>query len=243
MALQSSGVIPLFVGYDPRESVVYHVLNQSILETASIPVAEIPLHTRMLKDFDGQQDGTNAFIYSRFLIPWVMGFNGWALYCDSDMLFRDDIAKLWALRDDSKAVMVVKHDYKTRHSLKSIGTALESRNEDYPRKNWSSMVLWNCGHPRNRIVTRDFASSAGGKTLHRFQWLQDDEIGEIPGEWNHLVGEKPYDAKAKLVHFTLGSPCFDFYRKCDYSDEWHRTKAQLERADCLRLTKVGGAYG
>jgi len=243
VAVQPSGLVTLFAGYDPRESIVYHTFVQSVLETSSLPVCDIPLHVPMLRDFDGQQDGTNAFIYSRFLVPSIMQFEGWAIYCDSDMLFRDDLAKLWALRDDRYAVMVVKHDYKTRHSLKAIGTALESRNDDYPKKNWSSMVLWNCGHPRNRIVTRDFASTAGGKMLHRFEWLQEEDIGEIPREWNHLVGEYPYDSHAKLVHFTLGSPCFDFYRRCDYSEEWHRMKDQVERADCLRLAKVGGAHG
>jgi lipopolysaccharide biosynthesis glycosyltransferase len=240
--VQPGGLIPLFSGYDPRESIAYHVLIQSVLQTSSVPVCDIPLHTSMLKNFDGQQDGTNAFIYSRFLVPSLMNYEGWALYCDSDMLFRDDIAKLWALRDDRYAVMVVKHDYKTRYKLKAIGTVMEARNDDYPRKNWSSMVLWNCGHPSNKIVTTEFASQAGGKTLHRFNWLNDDEIGEIPAKWNHLVGEYPYDANAKLVHFTLGSPCFDYYRHCDYSDEWGSYKEQVERADCLRLHKVGGAH-
>lgn len=242
MAVQPSGVVPLFAGYDPRESVAYHVLLQSILETSSLPVADAPLHSRMLKDFDGQQDGTNAFIYSRFLVPSLMQFEGWAIYCDSDMLFRDDIAKLWALRDESKAAMVVKHDYKTRHKLKAIGTALESRNDDYPRKNWSSMILWNCGHPRNRLLTREFVGGAGGKILHRFEWLSDEDIGEVPRQWNHLVGEYAYDHEAKLVHFTLGIPAFDFYRHCDYSEEWHVLRHGVERADCLKLTKVGGAH-
>jgi hypothetical protein len=243
MAIQPGSVIPLYSGYDLRESVAYHVLIQSVLETSSMPVADIPLHSRMLRDFDGQQDGTNAFIYSRFLVPSLQRFEGWALYCDSDMLFRDDIAKLWEMRDNRYAVMVVKHEYETRHKLKAIGTAMESRNDDYPRKNWSSMVLWNCGHRSNRIVTREFAGSAGGKMLHRFEWLQDDEIGSIPPAWNHLCGEYPYDPHAKLVHFTLGSPCFDHYRRCDYADEWHRLRGQVERADCLSLDKVGGAHG
>lgn len=242
MAIYAGSVIPLYIGFDPRESVTAFVLIQSVLQTASQPVADIPLHRPQLRNFDGQQDGTNSFIYSRFLVPSLQCFEGWAIYCDSDMLFLDDIAKLWALRDESKAVMVVKHDYKTRHKLKSVGTALEARNEDYPRKNWSSMVLWNCGHPRNRIVTREFAESAGGRALHRFEWLSDEEIGELPKEWNWLVGEYDFNPEAKLVHYTLGAPCFDFYRRCDYSEEWHKAFAQVERRDCLRLTKVGGMH-
>ena len=156
------------------------------------------------------------------------------------MLFRSDPLELWNLRDESKAVMVVKHDYKTRHKLKAVGTAMESRNEDYPRKNWSSMILWNCGHPSNRLVTRDFASTAGGRALHRFSWLVDEEIGEIPVEWNWLVGEYPYDKSAKLVHYTLGIPGFDFYRSCDYAGEWKMALEQVHRRDCLKLQSAGG---
>lgn len=235
-------MIPICIGYDPRESVAHHVLEQSIIDRSSLPVAIIPLHTPMLRDFDGQQDGTNAFIYSRFLVPELMDFQGWAIYCDSDMLLRADIAELWALRDDSKAVMVCQHDYKTRHTFKSIGTAMEAKNEDYPRKNWSSLILWNCGHPRNRIVNREFASSAGGKALHRFSWLNDDEIGALPVEWNWLVGEYPHDKNAKLVHFTLGMPGFDYYRGCDYSSEWRGYWADVARRDDLKIARIGGSY-
>lgn len=220
-------MIPLYVGYDPRESATYHVLCQSVLNTATVPVAFVPLHSSMLQNFDGQQDGTNAFIYSRFLVPELMGFQGWAIYCDSDMLFRTDINELWKLRDESKAAMVVKHDYKTRYPLKAIGTAIECKNESYPRKNWSSMVLWNCGHPMNRILTRDFVSEAGGRRLHRFEWLPDDMIGEIPRSWNWLVGEYDYNLGANLVHFTLGAPGFEYYKNSDYSAEWFGNKMDV----------------
>ena len=182
----------------------------------------------MLRDFDGQQDGTNRFIYSRFLVPELMNFEGWALYMDSDMLVRDDLVKLWDLIDPSKAVMCVRHDYETTHDRKFIGTPLECANEHYPRKNWSSLILWNCGHPENRILSRDFVSTAGGKVLHRFAWLDDDLIGEIPGEWNHLVGEMDYRKDAANVHFTLGAPSFFCYRDCDYSGEYMST---LRRAN------------
>lgn len=235
-------MIPIFIGYDPRESVTYHVLEQSIMDRTQSPVAIVPLHSRMLRDFDGQQDGTNAFIYSRFLVPELMDFDGWAIYLDSDMLLRADLSELWSLRDDSKAVMVCQHDYKTCHSLKAIGTALEAHNVDYPRKNWSSMVLWNCAHPRNRLITREFAASAGGSFLHRFSWLADEEIGKIPLSWNWLVGEYEFNRPARLVHFTLGAPCFEHYRRCDYSEEWHRTFSEVERRDCLKLAKTGGAH-
>lgn len=215
--------VRLFAGYDPRESAVYHVLTQSIIETASVPVSITPLHKGMLDNFDGQQDGTNAFIYSRFLVPSLMEFDGWAMYCDSDMLFRADIADLWDMRDESKAVMVCKHEYETRHHRKFIGTPLEADNLSYPCKNWSSLILWNCSHPAHKVLTKDFVAEAGGRYLHRFSWLRPDQIGSLPLSWNWLCGELPYNEYARLIHTTLGAPGFLGYATSDYSEEWHET--------------------
>ena len=207
-------MIPCYVGYDPREAICYHVFCQSVIEHSSSPVSFTPLYTKMLANFDGQQDGTNAFVYSRYLIPYLNGYSGWALFVDGDMVVLTDLAELWALRDDKYACMVVKHDYKTRHAWKYIGTPLTNSNLDYPRKNWSSVVLWNCGHQSNRILSRNFVAEAGGQALHRFSWLRDEEIGDIPKEWNNLVLE--YDNKnAKLLHHTLGTPAFKHYSDSD----------------------------
>lgn len=230
-------MIPVCIGYDVRESIAYHVLEQSIIDKTSVPVAIIPLANRMLRNFDGQRDGTNAFIYSRFLVPELMDYQGWAIYCDSDMLLRDDLVKLWDMRDESKAVMVVKHDYHTKHRRKLIGTPMECDNADYPMKNASSLILWNCGHPSNRIINSDFVSESPGSVLHRFQWLRDDEIGGLPKEWNWLVGEMPLSAEAKIVHFTLGAPCFSHYRRCNYATEWHGMREEVNAAlDKSQLT-------
>jgi hypothetical protein len=232
-------VIPVCIGQDPRESIAYHVLEQSIIDKSSAGVAIIPLASRLLGDFDGQRDGTNAFIYSRFLVPELMGYQGWAIYMDSDMLLRADLKELWALRDESKALMVVKHDYHTQHRRKLIGTPMECDNADYERKNWSSMILWNCAHPMNRILNAEFVSESPGSVLHRFRWLPDDLIGEVPKEWNWLVGEYPLAHEAKLVHFTYGAPCFRHYSRCDYASEWHGTREEVNAAlDNSRLMGV-----
>lgn len=211
-------IIPVYVGYDFREAAVYHAFQQSVIERASRPVSFTPLHGPMLDNFDGQQDGTNRFIYSRFLVPALQMFEGWAIFVDGDMTVTEDISKLWDLRNFNKAVMVVKHDYKTRHKRKLIGTPIEANNEDYPKKNWSSVILWNCGHPKNRILSKDFVAEAGGKTLHRFEWLNEEDVGEIPGKWNHLVGEQE-DEDAYLYHYTLGSPGFTNYEHPGFN--WH----------------------
>lgn len=223
-------MIKIFIGYDSREAVTYHVLSQSIIDCTSVPVSITPLATKMLRNFDGQRDGTNAFIYSRFLVPELTDYQGWAIYLDSDMLLRDDLVKLWDLRDETKAVQVVQHDYATKHRRKLIGTPMESPNADYPRKNWSSMVLWNCAHPMNRILSTEYVSEAPGSVLHRFSWLPDEIIGALPQEWNWLVNEYPLSADAKLAHFTYGSPCFSHYRRCDYATEWHGAKENANHA-------------
>jgi lipopolysaccharide biosynthesis glycosyltransferase len=225
------------VGYDSRESIAYHVLTQSIINRTTSPVSITPLTQRSLGEFDGQRDGTNQFIYSRFLVPQLMDYEGWAIYLDSDMLLRADLAELWALRDESKAVMVVKHDYQTKTFTKLIGTPMEARNEHYPRKNQSSLMLWNCGHRSNHALTLAFVAEAEGRVLHRFEWLGEDEIGSLPTDWNWLVGEMPFNPAAKLAHFTLGMPGFSYYKNCDYSPDWRDALASVERADDLAIAR------
>lgn len=224
-------MIPLFVGYDPREAAAYHVFCQSVLEHASVPVQFIPLHKPMLANFDGQRDGSNAFIFSRFLVPELMNFqNTWAMFADGDMVMLDDIAKLWAERNCTKALMVVPHQYQTKHPRKYVGSPLESINVDYPRKNQSSVMLWNCGHYANRILSRTFVEEAGGAFLHRFQWLRDDQIGHLGDEWNRLVGEQETDG-ARLLHYTLGIPGFRHYAKGDDAVPWHQTLMRALRVE------------
>jgi len=203
-------VIRIFTGYDKREAQGWQVFCRSLIDQTKEPVSIIPIGGH-------QRDGTNAFTYSRFLVPAMCDFSGWALWVDgSDMMMRADIGELWALRDEKYAVQVVKHDYRTKHARKYIGTPMESDNADYPRKNWSSVILWNCA--RNRVLSPDFVSNATGAFLHRFTWLDNDKIGELPPEWNVLVGEQ--EEAAKLAHFTLGIPGFKAYQDSWYSGEW-----------------------
>ena len=211
-------IIRIVVGYDKRESVAYHVFTQSVLEKSSAPVSFIPLSANTLKIYnETHADGSNEFIYSRFLTPFLMDFSGWAIFADGDMVCNSDIAELWALRDENKAVQVVKHNYKTKKSVKYLG----NKNEDYPRKNWSSLILWNCGHPDNKILTPEFIQEKPGSFLHRFSWLDDSDIGELPLEWNWLAIEYPDNPNANIVHYTLGTPCFKEYSQGSMADYWH----------------------
>lgn len=219
-------MIPIFIGYDPREAIAFHVCTNSIIRNSSKPVAVSPLALNILKEYEETHtDGSNHFIYSRFLVPHLMNYTGWAIFMDGDMILRGDINELWDLRDDSKAVMVVKHDYQTKMTEKYLG----SKNENYPCKNWSSVILWNCGHPANRDVTPEFVQEATGAVVHRFSWLDSNLVGELPKEWNWLDVEYEHNSNAKLVHYTLGTPCFhEFADQGNFSNEWHREKIYTE---------------
>lgn len=211
-------MIRLLVGFDSREAVAYHTFCQSVLERASEPVCFTPLVLQSLPGYrETHSDGSNAFIYSRFLTPYLCGFEGWAIFADGDMVCRADVARLWALRDPNRAVQVVQHNYKTKAADKYLG----NKNQDYPRKNWSSLVLWNCAHPKHRILTPEFLMQQTGSYLHRFTWLDDNDIGALPSGWNWLTTEYEDNPEAELLHYTLGTPCFKDYQKADMADEWH----------------------
>ena len=218
-------MIPIFVGYDPREAIAFHVCVNSIIRHASQPVSIIPVALNLFKDYqETHTDGSNHFIYTRFLVPHLMEYTGWAIFIDGDMIVRDDITKLWDLRNPYNDVLVVKHDYQTKMTEKYLG----SKNENYPRKNWSSVILWNCNSFPNRKLTPDFVQKATGAELHRFTWLEDSRIGELPKEWNWLPDEYGPDLNAKLLHYTLGTPCFHDFADTPQGAEWHRERILTE---------------
>lgn len=218
--MKSLNKVNLVVGFDQREAVAYHVFCQTIIERATIPVQFLPLAENTLNKYkEVHKDGSNKFVYSRFLTPYLMGYTGWAIFADGDMVCQADIAELWSLRDETKAVQVVKHDYKTKAVKKYLG----NKNEDYPRKNWSSLILWNCSHPENAILTPEFIQTKPGSYLHRFSWLEDGLIGGLNVEWNWLAIEYPENPNAKIIHYTLGTPCFKDYVNESMSDVWKKS--------------------
>ena len=211
-------MITIFLGYDTRETVAYHVCTNSIIRNATVPVSINPLSLNLLKEYsETHTDGSNQFVYTRFLVPHLMNYQGCAIFIDGDMILQDDIETLYKLFDSKYAVQVVKHNYKTKMSTKYLG----AKNEDYPRKNWSSVVLWNCAHPKNKMLTPKFVQTALGSQLHRFTWLDDADIGELPIEWNWLADEYGENPNAKLIHYTLGTPCFEEFANTPMSEHWH----------------------
>lgn len=215
-------MIRIFIGFDPKETVAFHVLSHSIMRHASQAVSITPVALRNLSSLVTRPPNplqSTEFSFSRFIVPYLCNYEGWAVFMDCDMLVMDDIAKLWALRDDKYAAQVVKHDHQPKESTKFLGTP----QTPYQKKNWTSVMLLN--NNRCRTLTPEYVNNASGLELHQFKWLENDDlVGEIPHTWNHLVG---YDAPQKTVsnaHFTLGGPYFKEFSNCEYSKEWFNEK-------------------
>lgn len=224
-------MIKVFVGYDHREAVAFNVLSHSINRRASQPVMVAPIMLSQLGNLMTRERHplqSTDFSFSRFLTPYLCDYEGWALFMDCDMLMLEDIANLWELRDDNYAVMVVKHDHKPAEDTKFLNQAQTK----YEKKNWSSVMLMNCA--KCKALTVDYVNEASGLDLHRFHWLEsDDLIGEIPHGWNHLVDYDPTIPAADVsnLHYTSGGPYFDDYKDCSYAAEWF-----AERDDMLTAT-------
>jgi hypothetical protein len=214
--------IPVTIGFDPREAAAFSVLAHSIHARASEPVAITPLMLPQLKRVLTRERHplqSTDFSFSRFLTPYLAHYAGWSIFMDCDMLMLADIARLWALRDERYAVMVVKHDHVPRETVKFLGEPQSK----YEKKNWSSVMLFN--NARCRALTPQYVNTASGLELHQFKWLGDDRlIGALPGAWNHLVGYDAPRADAALVHYTLGGPYFAEYADCEYAQEWRRER-------------------
>lgn len=206
-------MINIFVGFDEREAVAYSVFCHSVMRRTKARVAFYPMRGDCV-------EGSTTFNPERFNVAREMGYRGWAIWADGDMLCRGDIEELMEYADPYRDVVVAKHDYKTRHPVKFLGQP----NHDYPRKNWSSLMLINCEHASwQRLEHRKHTLPE----LHRFAFMDEARIGELPLEWNWLVGEYPHNADAKLAHFTIGTPCWAEYADCDYADEWREERALM----------------
>lgn len=220
-------MIRLFIGWDSKEKTAFNTFAHSVWRHASEPVLIAPIRLGQIKTFDRERNPLQSteFSFSRFMVPYLCGFEGWAIFADCDFLCRGDIAELWKQRDDTKAVQVVKHDYTPVQETKFLGNVQTK----YQRKNWSSLILFN--NARCTALTPDYVNTASGLELHQFKWLHESEIGGIERKWNHLVQEYGYDPKARMVHYTLGGPWFNEYATCDYADEWFYENRLLSRCD------------
>lgn len=216
-------MIRLFCGYDEREAAGYHTFCASVIRHATKPVSFHPLSAM------GLPQGSNTFTLSRFLVPYLTGFTGHAIFLDAcDMLMLGDVAELDAMFDKRFAVQVVKHgDYTSQHERKYIGTDMECDQSNYARKNWASAMLINCSHSAWFAATPKFISLAKPIDLLKFKHFQDAEIGALPEEWNVLVDEGQDDTNAKLLHWTAGIPTFKHYQNARRSKDWFAARDKM----------------
>tara|TARA_B100000700_G_C14844149_1_gene760716 strand:- start:44 stop:706 length:663 start_codon:yes stop_codon:yes gene_type:complete len=212
-------MVKVFIGYDSRMEEDFNVAFDSLMENSTVPLSITPLNLKNLKyvySREADPKASNEFSYSRFLVPYLSNYSGWSLFVDGDVVFLNDIWWLCQLRNEECAVQVVKHDYTPKSNIKFKNNTQHI----YPKKNWSSVMLFNNKKCRN--LTEEVVNSETGAYLHQFKWIDESQIGSLPIEWNYLVGEysKIPRESISLLHYTEGSPLHEEYRKCDYANEW-----------------------
>lgn len=235
----------VWIGWDDREAAAFAVARESCRKhNRQIPIyglllsdlqklglykrpteyrasaADKPLMWDVISDWPLSTQHANA----RFWVPHLAK-TGWALFVDGDVLFRGNVAHLFAQLDPAKAVYCVHHKHEPTGKTKMDGQVQSA----YARKNWSSVLAFNCDHPANKALTLEVLNTTPGRDLHRLFWLADDQIGELPGVWNHLVGWSPAEESATIAHFTAGVPDMPGYENCRYSDEWRAARDDWAR--------------
>ena len=219
--------INFFIGYDSKEDIAYRICKYSLLKRAkvevdvkSLKIDELiskKLYTRTLDPLASTQ-----FTYSRFLVPKLMNYMGWAIFCDCDFIFLEDVSQIINNLDESKAVYCVKHDYTPKEKHKMDG----QKQTIYPRKNWSSFIVFNCSHPSTKNLSVETVNKETGAYLHQFQWCKDEEIGALDERWNWLEGwtSKHNNSKPFAVHYTRGGPWFSEWQDVEFADEWKKER-------------------
>lgn len=225
--LRKMEVLKVFVGYDSREDIAWQVCRHSLLRHAGEGVTVFPLRQPALRELGlytrpHDINSSTEFSLTRFLTPYLAAQSGWVVFCDCDFLYTGDIRGVLQGLDPSKALYCVQHEYTPAQSIKMDGQIQTA----YPRKNWSSFMVFNGGHPDVRALTPAVVNSAAPSYLHRFGWIADPEsIGALPLQWNFLEGEYPRPAKTPtVIHYTNGGPWFEEWMDCDYADLWLRER-------------------
>lgn len=242
----------IFVGRDKRctaQALSYDACINSMIQYFDVntEVQFIGLFKdQLIKDgiYNREDDAKQSteFTYTRFLVPYLSNYNGVSLFCDSDFIFNCDVMEILKYFDKNNSVTCVKHEYKEcKSKFKMDGKPQEW----YPRKNWSSLMLFNNEHEDCKKLIPELISTESARYLHRMEWTTDDKIGEIPKEWNYLVGyyeKKPF-SEIKALHYTDGVPWYKNYRNCDYADEWFSSLEQDKHKDfavCKRYKALNG---
>lgn len=224
-------MIRIFIGYDPRETVAYYTLCHSIMQNTDQPCSFTPLVRRQLPvNLTPDAKAATEFADTRFLVPYLCNYEGWAIFMDCDFLALDDINELYKLRDPRYDVMVRQHNHNPPNETKFLGAA-QTR---YSFKNWSSLMMFN--NAACKRLTPEYVQSVPGLDLHQFRWISDlsSDIGALPEGWNHLVGWEEPNRHPHLIHWTEGGPYFDEYADTDYAEDWKIARKQINYAKQLR---------
>jgi lipopolysaccharide biosynthesis glycosyltransferase len=228
-----NGTFSVYIGWDSRENVAYEVCKYSIEKRAKVDI--VPLKHRDLRkrelfwrkwsvdnytgdwrDDVDERPFSTEFSHTRFLVPAIQGYQGWALFMDCDMVVLSDINEILKHAKDKYAVMVVKHNHQPKNKIK-----MDDRQQyAYRRKNWSSFILFNCAHPANKRLTKHYVNSAKGADLHAFSWLEDKDIGELSFDYNWINGSSPAISSPKVIHYTDGGPWFENCKDVAFADKW-----------------------
>lgn len=224
----------VYIGADAREEVALNVCSYSLLKNTKTEVDIFELRHRDLRKkglfwrpwhthpteghlFDGidLKPFSTEFSHTRFLVPALQNYEGWALFMDCDMLWRSDIKELWDMLDDKYAAMVVKHNHIPKETVKMD----DQIQTTYKKKNWSSFVAFNCSHPANKVLTPEIVNSQTGTWLHQFSWLHENQIGHLGFDYNWIENIST-SVSQKVIHYTLGGPWFSDYRDVMFGDLW-----------------------
>lgn len=223
--------LTVYIGYDAREDIAFRVAAHSIQRWSSIPLRIVPLvlndlvkqglHKRRVDPL-----ASTEFTFTRFLAPFLSGYSERCLYFDCDFLWTADVAELLTQATGDHAVWCVKHEYKPAAAMKMDGKPQSV----YPRKNWSSLMLFNSEHASCRNLTPESVNEQTPAYLHRLHWARDSEIGELDVAWNWLAGwnDKPAHGHPLAIHYTTGGPWFSNCLDVDYADLWFKERQLLE---------------
>lgn len=222
--MNNNSTFKVFIGYDSREDIAYQVARHSLLRHTANAVAVHPIRQPAVRELGlytrpVDASATTEFSLTRFLTPYLAAQSeGWVLFTDCDFLFTADIVGVLDGLDPTKAVYVVQHEYEPAHDIKMDG----KKQTRYPRKNWSSFILFNCAHPDVKALTPDVVNAASPAFLHRFEWIANQaDIGSLELDWNFLEGEYPRPERTpRVIHYTNGGPWFAEWQDVDFADIW-----------------------
>lgn len=225
--------LKIYVGYDSREDIAWQVCRFSLLRHSNSDLGIHPLKQASLRElglYTRPLDklASTEFSLARFLTPYLAAHDGWTIFVDCDFLFTTDVTNVLEGVSRDKAVYVVKHDYTPAFGVKMDAQVQTA----YPRKNWSSFILFNNAHPLVKALTPEVVNRESPAYLHRFNWIPNDElIGELPLAWNFLAGEYPrLERTPNAIHYTNGGPWFSSWQHVDYADLWLQERQRYEES-------------